>query len=59
MCFIKKIGRVDGKFQWLLGCIYLYCEGVRREENVKKAFMITAVVNKAKYEGMKIYLEAM
>ena len=49
-----KIGRVDGKFEWLLGSIYLNCEGVRREENIKKAFIIKAVVNKAKHEGQKI-----
>ena len=27
--FIKKI--VDGKFEWLLGSIYLNCEGLCRE----------------------------
>ena len=31
-----KIGRMDGKFEWLLGSIYMNCEGIRREENEKK-----------------------
>ena len=33
---IKKIGRVDGKFEWLLGGIYMNYEGIRREENGKR-----------------------
>ena len=52
--YFIKIWRVDEKFEWLLGSIYLNCEGVGREENVNKAFMIKAVVNKAKHEGLKI-----
>ena len=25
-----KIGRVDGKFEWFIGSIYMNCEGIRR-----------------------------
>ena len=42
---------MDGKFEWLLGSIYLNSEGVCREENVK---IIKAVVNKTKHEGLNI-----
>ena len=43
---------MDGTFEWLLGSIY--CEGIRREENGKKTHMIKSVVNKTKFEGLKI-----
>ena len=33
---LKKIGRMYGKFEWLLGSIYMNCEGIRREENEKR-----------------------
>ena len=37
-----KIGRVDRKFEWLLGRIYIYMnyEGIRREENDKKHIIL-------------------
>ena len=31
-----KIGRMYGKVEWLLGSIYMNCEGIRREENEKR-----------------------
>ena len=49
-----KIGRMDRKFEWLLGSIYINCNGIRREENEKYMHMINSVVNKAKFEGLKI-----
>ena len=45
---------MDGKCEWLLGNIYINCEGIRREEYEKKMHMIKSGINKAKFEGLKI-----
>ena len=31
-----KIGRSDHKFEWLVGCVYMNREVVRKEENILK-----------------------
>ena len=35
VCLVK-IGRSDHKFEWLVGSVYMNCEGVRKEENILK-----------------------
>ena len=35
VCFVK-IMRSDHKFQWLVGSVYMNCEGIRKEENIFK-----------------------
>ena len=35
-----KIGRVYGKFKWLLSSIYIYCEGIGREENENRIYLL-------------------
>ena len=45
---------MDGKFEWLLGSIYMNCEGIRREENETMMHMNKSMVNKAKLERLKI-----
>ena len=32
--YLVKIGRSDHKFEWLVGSLYMNCEGVRKEENI-------------------------
>ena len=49
-----KTGIMDGKFECLLGSIYMNCEGIRREENEKNMHMIKSVVYKAIFEELKI-----
>ena len=31
ICFVK-IGKHDMRYEWLLGSVYIHCEGIRREE---------------------------
>ena len=33
---LVKIGRSDHKFEWLVGSVYMNCEGVRKDENILK-----------------------
>ena len=35
VCLVK-IGRSDHKFEWLVGSVYMHCEGVRKEEIILK-----------------------
>ena len=35
VCLVK-IGRSDHTFEWLVGSVYMNCEGVRKEENILK-----------------------
>ena len=46
VCLVK-IGRSDHKFEWLVGCVYMNCEGVRKEENILKLEYIKEVVWRA------------
>ena len=55
VCFIK-IGRLDSKYEWLLGSIYMNCEGVRKEENKAKANCIMTVVKHAMEVGLKVMI---
>ena len=43
VCLVK-IGRRYHKFKWLVGNVYMNCEGVRKEENILKLEYIKAVV---------------
>ena len=55
VCFIK-VGTQAGRYEWLLGSIYMNCEGVRGDENVVKMLSVKEVVRKAKDEGLKIMI---
>ena len=35
VCFVK-IWRSEYKFEWMVGSVYMNCEGVRKEENILK-----------------------
>ena len=41
--YLVKIGRSDHKFEWLVGSVYIKCEGVREEENILKFEYIKGV----------------
>ena len=53
ICFVK-IGKHDKRYEWLLGSLYMNCEGIRGEENVLKMQCVKDVVSNAKAEGLKI-----
>ena len=53
VCLVK-IGRSDHKFEWLIGSVYMNCEGVRKEENILKLEYIKAVVWRALDNGLGI-----
>ena len=53
VCLVK-IGRSDHKFEWLVGSVYMNCEGVRKEENILKLEYIKAVVWRALDDGLGI-----
>ena len=50
ICFIK-IGAHANRYNWLLGSIYMNCEGIRGEENVLKMRCVKEVISKAKEMG--------
>ena len=41
----------DNKFEWLVGSVYMNCEGVRKEENILKLEYINGVVQRALEDG--------
>ena len=45
-----------GRYEWLLGSIYMNCEGIRGDENVFKMLCVKDVVRNAKDEGLKIMI---
>ena len=49
-----KIGRSDHKFEWLVGNVYMNCEGVRKEENIMKLEYIKGLVWRALCDGLGI-----
>ena len=51
-----KIRRNDHKFEWLVGSVYMKCEGVRKEENILKLEYIKAVVWRALDDGLGIMI---
>ena len=55
VCFLK-VGTQAGRYEWLLGSIYMNCEGVRGDENVVKMQHVKDVVRNAKDEGLKIMI---
>ena len=55
VCLVK-IGRSDHKFEWLVGSVYMNCEGVRKEENILKLEYIKAVVWRALDDGLGIMI---
>ena len=52
VCFLR-VGTQAGRYEWLLGSIYVNCEGVR-DQNVVKMQHVKDVVRNAKDEGLKI-----
>ena len=55
VCFLN-VGTHPGRYKWLLGSIYVNCEGVRGYENVFKMLRVKDVVRKAKDYGLKIMI---
>ena len=55
VCFLK-VGTQTGRYEWLIGSIYMNCEGVRGDENVFKIMRVKDVVRNAKDEGLKIMI---
>ena len=51
-----KIGWSDHKFEWLVGSVYMNCEGVCKEENILKLEYIKGVVWRALDEGLGIMI---
>ena len=56
MFVFLKVGTHAGRYEWLIGSIYMNCEGVRRDENVLKMLRVKDVVRKAKDQGLKIMI---
>ena len=54
-CFIK-IGAHAYGYNWILGSIYMNCEGIRGEENVLKIRCIQEVISKAKEDSIHIVI---
>ena len=55
VCFIK-IGTHAIRYNWLLGSIYMKCEGIRGEENVFKMRCVKEVISNAKEDGLNIMI---
>ena len=53
VCLVK-IGQSDHKFEWLVGSVYMNCEGVRKEENILE--YIKAVAWRALDDGLGIMI---
>ena len=47
-----RVVRTDNKFEWLVGSLYMNCEGVRKEENILKLKYIKEVVWRALENGL-------
>ena len=43
--YLVKIRRSDHKFEWLVGSVYMNCEGVRKEKNILKLEYIKLKLN--------------
>ena len=43
VCLVK-IGRSDHKFEWLVGSVYMNCEGERKEHDILKLENINGVI---------------
>ena len=55
VCLVK-IGRSDHKFEWLVGSVYMNCEGIHKEENILKLEYIKGVVWRALDDGVGIMI---
>ena len=55
VCLVK-IGRCDHKFEWLVGSVYMNCEGERKEDNILKLEYIKGVVWRALDDGLGIMI---
>ena len=55
VCFVN-IGRNYNKFEWLVGSVYIHCEGVRKEENILNSEYIKGVVWGALEDGLDIMI---
>ena len=55
VCFVKT-GRRDHKFEWLVGSVYMNCEGVCKEENILKLEYIKGAVWRALENGLGIMI---
>ena len=51
-----KIGRSDHKYEWLVGSVYMNCEGVCKEENILKLENSKGVVCRALEDGLGIMI---
>ena len=51
-----KLGKEAGKFEYLLGCIYLNCEGVRMEENVEIMERVSRICKQYNTAGFKVII---
>ena len=51
---LGKIGRSDHRIEWLVGSVYMNCEGVRKEDNILKLEYIKGVVWGALDDGLGI-----
>ena len=52
ICF----GAHANRYNWLLGSIYMNCEGIRGEENVLKMRCVKEVISKEKEDGLNIMI---
>ena len=55
VCLVK-IGQSDHKFEWMVGSVYMNCEGVRKEEIILKLQYIKRVVWRARDDGLGIMI---
>ena len=55
VCLVK-IGWSDHTFEWLVGSVYMNCEGVRKEENILKLEYIKGVVWTTLDDGLGIMI---
>ena len=51
ICFIK-VG--EGATEWLIGCVYMNCEGVRKEENAERVSKVKECIAKECKDGTKV-----
>ena len=51
-----KIAANGGKMNWILGNIYLHCEGVNFEANKEKMECVRRVSERGEREGMKVMI---
>ena len=55
VCLVKT-ERSDHKFEWLVGSLYMNCEGVRKEDNILKFEYTKGVVWRVLDDGLGIMI---